>query len=237
MADDARISTAFPRHPKTVKVQRRLGLAGCWSLLCLFLWAADNRPDGDLKGMTAEDIEIAANWEGESGTFLQTLTDVRFLDGDPGSYSIHDWKEHNPWAAGRPERIAAAKKAAKARWQSPDDQQGDGAVCMQGACDPHVSAMPTSPPLTITPDTTTPNPLPSENQFSHSKERQQFSQSDFDARDLRKFHDARKTIELKFANGWGSNLTDDQIFEHQCALAGVHPKQMQQVLARTKVAS
>jgi hypothetical protein len=81
------------------------------------------------------------------------------------------------------------------------------------------------------------NLSPSENYISHSKEKQQVSQNDFDARDLRKFHDARRKLELKFANGWGGNLTDDQIFEHQCALAGVHPQQMQEVLARTKVAS
>ena len=62
MADDARISTAFPRHPKTVKLQRRLGATGCGSLVCLFLWVADNRPDGDLSGMSDEDIEIAAGW-------------------------------------------------------------------------------------------------------------------------------------------------------------------------------
>lgn len=44
MADDARISTALPRHPKTVMLQRRLGASGCWSLVCLFLWVADNNP-------------------------------------------------------------------------------------------------------------------------------------------------------------------------------------------------
>ena len=60
MADDARISTAFPQHPKTVKLKRRLGYEGCWALLCFWLWVADNRPAGDLSGLSAEDIEIAA---------------------------------------------------------------------------------------------------------------------------------------------------------------------------------
>ena len=112
MADDARISTALPRYPKTVKLQRRLGPSGCWSLICLFLWVADNRPNGDLEGMTVEDIEIAADWDGDDGVFVQTLSDVRFLDGQPGAYTVHDWQEHNPWAASQPERIAKALSPA-----------------------------------------------------------------------------------------------------------------------------
>src|SRR5215472_7279954 len=86
MADDARISTAFPRHPKTVKLRRRLGLDGCWHLVCLFLWVAENRPDGSLEGMSHEDIEIAAGWTGEAGKFVEALVDVRFLDGQEGCF-------------------------------------------------------------------------------------------------------------------------------------------------------
>jgi hypothetical protein len=134
MADDARISTAFPRHPKTVKLQRRLGATGCWSLVCLFLWVADNRPDGNLSGMSDEDIEIAAGWSGDSNTFVGALVEVGFLDGQDGIHSIHDWVEHNPWAATRGERIAKAKKAAAARW-------GTDASSMLDACSPHATGM------------------------------------------------------------------------------------------------
>lgn len=223
MADDARISTALPQHPKTVKLQRRLGASGCWSLICLFLWVADNRPEGDLQGMTGEDIEIAANWTGEAGTLVGTLAEVRFLDGQDGAYKIHDWAEHNPWAAGRPRRIETARAAANARWEK-----------MRGACESHEAAMPTSPHLSSPPGTTKPNPPLLENDFVHSKEKQ-FSQSDFDEEALRLFAKARREMELKFVNGWGSNLTDDQIFEHQCALAGKTVKRMREVLARVEL--
>src|SRR5579864_7991568 len=101
MADDARISIALPRHPKTVKLQRRLGAQGCWSLVCLFLWVAENRPEGDLAGMNTEDVEIAAAWPGDSAEFVKTLREVGFLDGEDGSFLVHDWAEHNPWAATR----------------------------------------------------------------------------------------------------------------------------------------
>jgi hypothetical protein len=134
MADDARISTAFPRHPKTVKLQRRLGAAGCWSLVCLFLWVADNRPDGDLSGMSDEDLEIAAGWSGDQNSFVATLCEVGFLDGRDSERSIHDWVEHNPWAAKRGERVAKAKKAAAARWET-------AAQNMLDACSPHATGM------------------------------------------------------------------------------------------------
>ena len=138
MADDARISIALPRHPKTVKLQRRLGTPGCWSLVCLFLWVAENHSDGDLEGMTDEDIEIAAGWTGDVGEFTRSLAEVRFLDGPEGSYKVHDWSEHNPWAANRGRRIEAAKSAASTRWER------GAAGSKQIACDPHATRMRTA---------------------------------------------------------------------------------------------
>lgn len=62
----------------------------------------------------------------------------------------------------------------------------------------------------------------------------EFSQSDFDARDLRRLSDARKELQLKLEHGWGSNLTDDEIFEHQCAIAGLYPERACEILDRKK---
>lgn len=117
MADDARLSTALSSHPKTRKLKKRLGAEGCWSLVCLLLWVAGNRSDGNLGGMSDEDIELAAEWEGDAGTFVRTAAQVRFLDGETGNYKIHDWWEHNPFAATRGIRVEAARKAAAARWE------------------------------------------------------------------------------------------------------------------------
>ena len=107
---DARISVGLPAHPKTKKLIRRLGEGGAWRLVCLFLWVAQSRPDGDLSGMTGEDIELAADWQGEEGSFIKALIEVGFVDGEEGAYSVHDWQEHNPWAAG------ADARSEKARW-------------------------------------------------------------------------------------------------------------------------
>lgn len=119
---DARISTGLPWHPKTKKLLRRLGPAGPWSLICLFLWAAANRSDGDLSGLSDEDIEIASEWTGEPGQFVAALADVRFVDGEPGAYEVHDWAEHNPWAAG------AQMRASKARWNAAKRHHGQRAA-------------------------------------------------------------------------------------------------------------
>ena len=108
--NDARIRVDLPAHPKTKKLIRRVGEGGAWRLICLFLWAASSRPDGNLSGMTREDIELAADWQGDEGAFVAALLEVGFLDGEDGCYRIHDWQEHNPWAAG------AEARSEKARW-------------------------------------------------------------------------------------------------------------------------
>lgn len=67
---DIRLSTEFWQHPKTRKLAKRLGLEGVRSLQILWLWAARNRPDGNLGGMDWEDIELAADWQGEERAFF-----------------------------------------------------------------------------------------------------------------------------------------------------------------------
>ena len=117
---DARISVGLPAHHKTKKLIRRLGEGGAWRLVCLFLWVAQSRPDGDLSGMTGEDIELAADWKGEEGAFIKALIEVGFVDGEEGAYSIHNWQEHNPWAAG------ADARSEKAKWLALCKHHGRG---------------------------------------------------------------------------------------------------------------
>ena len=114
-ATDARISVGFPGHPKTKKLARRLGDAGPLHCIYLFLWTAANRSDGDLSGMTDEDIELAINWNGEPEAFVQAMALVGFMDGEEGRRQMHDWADHNAWAAGAIERSRRAKFAVACR--------------------------------------------------------------------------------------------------------------------------
>lgn len=123
MNSDIRLSVGFWEHPKTVKLTRRLGLEGVRSLQILWLWATQNRPDGVLSGMDAEDIEIAAKWTGEPSALYAVLIELRFVDmttpsdgSEPPVHSLHGWAKHNSWQAEAEARSEAARKAAKARW-------------------------------------------------------------------------------------------------------------------------
>jgi hypothetical protein len=151
MADDARISTALPAHPKTRKLRKRLGVEGCWALVCLLLWVVGNRADGNLAGLSDEDIELAADWNGKAGAFVLALAEVGFLDGSADSYVVHDWQDHNPWAASRGQRVEAARKAARVRWDGACAPHADR---IAESCGPHETAMPTTQPNPTQPDHT-----------------------------------------------------------------------------------
>ena len=172
---------------------------------------------------------IAAGWPGDGGEFVRTLAYVRFLDGEENGYRLHDWAEHNPYVADRPRRIEKARAAAAARWnpKKVDPQR------MLAACSEHESAMPSSPLLHAPPDAARRTSPPfTETGFDLSLQKEKYSQSDFDERDLRKYTDERKKIDLKLGSGWGADLTDDQIFEHACFMAGFTAKHMREVFAR-----
>lgn len=140
MTDDVRISVGLTGHHKTRKLKRRLGPGGCWSLVVLFLWVGSQRWDGTLYGMTDEDIELASDWDGEPGVFVDALLAIGFLDGEPGLRAIHDWKDHNPYAASKGERIEKGKQAAAARWNG-RKSKGSHATSMPTACHEHATTI------------------------------------------------------------------------------------------------
>lgn len=110
--EDARIAVSLPNHPKTKKLIRNLGAGAAWYLVRLFLWAAENRSDGDLSGLSDEDIELAIDWPEGEKSIVAELARVRFLEGDEGHRSIHDWVDHNPWAAGQAQRSEKSRFGA-----------------------------------------------------------------------------------------------------------------------------
>lgn len=151
--DDVRIATGLRNHRKTKRLKRLLGADGCWSLVCLFLWAGEQRWTGDLVGLTDDDIEEEAGWDGARGALIAALIEVRFLVGDEGYRAIHDWQEHNPYAASKGARIDKSKRAAKARWAREGaakdatgmpDACGEHATRTNGQCPPAPTPTPTS---------------------------------------------------------------------------------------------
>ena len=121
MNPDIRIDVEFIGHHKTIKLRRRLGADGVLSLICLWTWAARNRPDGDLSGMDAEDIEIVSQWCGVVRSYYDVLYDVGFVDvernesGEITSIRLHNWARRNPWASEAGNRSDSARLSRLAR--------------------------------------------------------------------------------------------------------------------------
>ena len=109
MNTDIRISVTFLQNHKIKKLERRAGLEGLKALLALWIWTAQNKPTGDLAGLDDESVEMVADWAGDEGAFVQTLKALRLLDGEEGSYRIHDWVENNGWAANESDRADTSR--------------------------------------------------------------------------------------------------------------------------------
>ena len=87
-----RLYQNWPRHKKTMALRRALGTAE--PILCLWLWAAENAPTGDLGGMTTEEIEEASVWQGKRGKAAAAMIEVGFIDVIPeGGMKLHNWDE------------------------------------------------------------------------------------------------------------------------------------------------
>lgn len=90
-------------HPKVKKAARLAGINEfemIGRLHCLWWWALDYAPDGDLTNYTDDDIEDAVDWAGQRGAFAQALVNCGFnghgglIDVTQESRVIHDWHEY-----------------------------------------------------------------------------------------------------------------------------------------------
>lgn len=120
---DIRLSLDFFDHPKSKKLKKRLGLEGVMALLKLWAWTAGNRPGGMLTGLDAEAVELAADWDGEDGTFVSTLLDLRLLDDADGTFAIHDWEDHQAYASKSEERSRRGSAGAAGKWKKDREEQ------------------------------------------------------------------------------------------------------------------
>ncbi len=97
MNEDFRLRPDFPHHRKTRRLINLCGAEGVLNFLELLGYVTHYRPDGDLSGMSVDDIEMSSMWEGPEGEFVKALIKAGFIDGEEMSYRIHDWSDHNPY--------------------------------------------------------------------------------------------------------------------------------------------
>lgn len=115
--DDIRVPVSWRTHPKRAFLEAELGKEGVCTMVDLWIFCGMARTNGDLSGMSDRAIEVAAGWVGESGLFVKTVVEIGLIDGKTEkSRRIHDWSDHNPWAANADMRSRKATGAASARW-------------------------------------------------------------------------------------------------------------------------
>ena len=95
MNDYFNVFTSIDTNLKIKKLTKRLGVRGFGSLVFLWSYTAKNKSKGELIGMGREDIEVAANWEGDDFKLIDTLIELKLLDKKKEVYSIHDWGKYN----------------------------------------------------------------------------------------------------------------------------------------------
>jgi len=110
MNTDIRIACDNPDHPKIEKLYRLLGEPAYRCLIRFWCFIAINHPTGKMNGMDPLDVDIAAGWKGDPGTFLQALLEVRLVDEIDGQYEVHEWEFHQAYVVAAPERKIRAIK-------------------------------------------------------------------------------------------------------------------------------
>ena len=124
MNDDIRVSCSFPTHPKVLALEGDLGHEGPLRLIYLWIWAATYRPTGDLSGLATPMMERAVGWTGESGALIAALERHGLIEKDGAKLTIHDWRQHNAYAANSDWRRARAKAGADAKWDKIREKSG-----------------------------------------------------------------------------------------------------------------
>ena len=126
---------ALMDHTKTRKLARRVGGVpmAIGHLHCLWWWCLDYAPDGDLTKHSAEDIAIAAEWDGDPQEIVRHLTECGFLDGNGAGLQVHDWWEHGEAIIRQREenRDRARRSYEKKRGSPEDSTRSLRAVCAQ----------------------------------------------------------------------------------------------------------
>lgn len=117
MNTDIRVATTFRGHRKRRKLDLRLGTASAGFIVDLWIGAAESRPDGVLAGWDESDIALEAGWTGDPGEFVRALVETGWLDHqEDGAYALHDWIEHNGYAAAAADRSGKGLFSNLKRW-------------------------------------------------------------------------------------------------------------------------
>lgn len=138
---DYRIKFGWRTHGKRRKIKRRLGFEGLVAVVDLWAYVAENKPSGNLSGMSNEDLADAAGFEGDPDKFASALLEAGLVDGIDGGYVMHDWADHQGWVIGAESRSASSKSAINIRWHNAGNHKGaphpECPICHAESYDPN----------------------------------------------------------------------------------------------------
>ena len=117
MADSfLRLDLDTPEHPKIVRLMTQYGDRGYVSLQRLWINAAKFNPESGRFDGGAKELSAIARAPGKPGEFIAFLVEVRLLDLDGETYSVHNWVDREPFFADAPARKARNTRNANKRW-------------------------------------------------------------------------------------------------------------------------
>lgn len=87
------------RHKKTLTLARLLKVDRRYAvglMIDLWSWGLDNADaDGNLSGLTADDIAMALDWPmKKANALISALQQAGWLDNRDGTYALHDWSDY-----------------------------------------------------------------------------------------------------------------------------------------------
>lgn len=88
---------SLARHPKTLRLTRLIHVptpAAIGHLHLLWWWCLEYADDGDLSRFHAEEIALAAQFDGDADSFVDGLVEAGFLDRVADALIVHDWDEY-----------------------------------------------------------------------------------------------------------------------------------------------
>ena len=122
------LDEGFPKHRKTLRLRSimRDPKAG-WYMVDLWTWACRSCPDGDLTGISAYEIEEAANYQKCDGKLCQAMIDTGVIDAEElgAPAKLHGWMDHTGGAI----RKMADAAEDKRMYRLHRDGKCDGLSC------------------------------------------------------------------------------------------------------------
>lgn len=121
MPKSINLDNGFFTHPKTVRLITLAGEGSEARLIQLWTYVADHRPGtGGFDDWTPEEVEVAADWKGEKGLFVDSLVSVGWIHKKEGNgksgFFMHNWRKWQPHLVKYAKVSSERKKAADTRW-------------------------------------------------------------------------------------------------------------------------